>query len=122
MQKTYEISLPSFIRRIKEASVLKAQILSFGCKLQRKGRSRNWLLIGNFEQLENITSYINSSNETSWLWVATRISSLKKNLSFDELTEIAKKQPNITITQFIKQTDCTVAEARRVLDELEDLI
>lgn len=119
MQKSYEIILPSFLRRVMKSYAIKAEIRAIGCTLQRKGRSRNWTLTANFEQLERIISFIHSSEEASWQWLAKHINEHQKNLSHSELINIANKQPGISINQLMARTDCTIAEARLVIDELE---
>lgn len=119
VQKLFEITLPSFLRRVMKAYALKSKIRIIGCTLQRKGRSRNWVLSATFEQLEQVVGAIVASEEASWQWVAKYISEQKNNLSHHELLNIAKKQPGISINQLMARTDCTIAEARLVIDELE---
>jgi hypothetical protein len=113
------ITLPSFLRRVLKAYALKSLIRGQGCELNRIGRSRNWQLKATFEQLENITSLIEQSEESSWQWVAVHISKQSKNLGFDMLLTIAKKNSGITVSELMQRTDCTIAEARRVIDVLE---
>lgn len=113
------ITLPSFLRRVFRAYALKSLIREQGCELSRIGRSRNWQLKATFEQLEAIIETIESSEEPSWQWLATHLSKQRKNLGFDMLVSIAKKKPGITVTELMKRTDCTIAEARRVIDAIE---
>ena len=113
------ITLPSFLRRVLKAYALKSLIRAQGCELNRIGRSRNWQLKATFEQLEEITSLIEQSEESSWQWVAVHISKQSKNLGFDMLLTIAKKNSGITVSELMQRTDCTIAEARRVIDVLE---
>ena len=120
MNKLFEITLSSFLRRVLKADVLKAEIRRLGCTLHRKGRSRHWILSATFEQLEQVIKYVHSCEEPSWQWVAKYISAQKNDLSHNELLNIAKKQPCISINQLMARTDCTIAEARLVIDELED--
>ena len=121
MKKTYEILLPSFIRRIIKPELIKTEVRLIGAILQRKGRSRNWILKANLEQIEKIVTLVHKSEEPSWQWLIQHISSYKKMLTHDDLMQIAKAQPNITINQLTKKTDCTLSEARRIIDELEGL-
>lgn len=120
MQKLFEINLPSFLRRVMKAYALKAEIRAAGCTLQRKGRSRHWTLSATFEQLESIIEVIEASEEPTWQWVAKHLSEQKKDLSHAELLTIARKQPGISLNQLMARTDCTIAEARLVIDELEE--
>ena len=113
------ITLPSFLRRVLKAYALKALIREQGCEINRIGRSRNWQLKATFEQLEQTISLIERSEETSWQWLATHLSKQRKNLSFDMLLTIAQNKPEITVSELMQRTDCTIAEARRVIDTLE---
>ncbi|TWX68149.1 ribosome recycling factor family protein [Colwellia sp. C1TZA3] len=113
------IALPSFLRRVLKAYALKILIREQGCELNRIGRSRNWQLKATFQQLEQTISQIEQSEETSWQWLATHLLKQRKNLGFDMLLIIAEKKPGITVSELVQRTDCTIAEARRVIDILE---
>lgn len=113
------ITLPSFLRRVLKAYAIKTLIREQGGELNRIGRSRNWQLKATFEQLEQTISVIEASDEPSWQWVAAHLSKQRKNLGFDMLVTIAQKKPGITITELMQRTDCTIAEARRVIDAIE---
>ena len=113
------ITLPSFLRRVLKAYALKSLIRAQGCELNRIGRSRNWQLKATFEQLEQTVYLIQQSEEVSWQWVAVHISKQRKNLGLDMLLAIAQKKPGITISELMQRTDCTIAEARKVIDILE---
>jgi len=113
------ITLPSFLRRVLKAYALKTLIREQGCELNRIGRSRNWQLKATFEQLEQVIHVIEQSEELSWQWLATHLSKQRKNLGFDMLISIAQKKPSITVSELMQRTDCTIAEARRVIDMLE---
>ena len=119
MEKSYEIILPSFLRRALKAYTLKTAIRSIGCNLKRKGRSRHWILTANFEQLGQLIEFICVSEEPSWQWLVKLINKNKKRLTHDELMIIAKQQPSITVNQLMARTDCTIAEARLAIDQLE---
>ncbi|MBA6391764.1 hypothetical protein H4J38_13395 [Colwellia sp. BRX10-3] len=113
------ITLPSFIRRVLKAYALKILIREQGCEINRIGRSRNWQLKATFEQLEQTINVIEQSEETSWHWLAVHLSKQSKNLGFNMLLTIAQKKPDITVSELMHRTDCTIAEARRVIDTLE---
>ena len=104
-----------------KAYALKAKIRVAGGELYRIGRSRNWQLRATFEQLEVIISAIESSDEPSWQWLAKHLNNQQKNLSHNDLLRIAKRNLGISINQLMAKTDCTIAQARLVIDELEDL-
>lgn len=119
MAKETTILLPSFLRRVMRAYALKAEIRALGCELQRAGRSRNWRLSGNAEQINNVCLMIEQSGEDSWLWLAKKLRRETEKLSHNMLLTIAKKNTGITVNELIAKTDCTVLEARKVIDELE---
>jgi len=113
------ITLPSFLRRVLKGYALKTLIREQGCELNRIGRSRNWQLKATFEQLEQVITEIEQTEEASWQWLAMYLSKQRKNLGFDMLISIAKKKSGITVSELMLRTDCTIAEARRVIDTLE---
>ncbi len=102
-----------------KAYAIKALIRSQGAELARIGRSRNWQLTANFEQMNNIADLIEHSGEDTWLWVAKLLRSQYVNLSHSALLTIAKKNPGISVNELVTKTDCTVAQARKVIDEIE---
>lgn len=121
MDKIVTISLPSFLRRTMKAYELKAHIRQQGGELNRIGRSRNWQLKANFTQLQNIIAFVDLSNEPSWLWLAKLLRNEYKHLTHDELIKIASTLTDVTISALIARTDCTIVQARTIIDELEGL-
>lgn len=104
-----------------KAYELKAYIRQQGCELNRIGRSRNWQLKASFDQLQNIIAFVDSSNEPSWLWLAKLLRNEYKHLTHDELIKIASTLTDVTISALIARTDCTIVQARTIIDELEGL-
>ncbi len=104
-----------------KAYVLKAHIRQQGCELHRIGRSRNWQLKANFEQLQTIIAFIEISDEASWLWLAKLLRNEYKHLTHNELVKIASTLEDITVSALIARSDCTIAQARAIIDELEGL-
>jgi hypothetical protein len=113
------INLPSLLRKVFKAYALKAGIRDCGCELYRIGRSRNWQLKASFEQLEQVVAFIQASEEPSWQWLVSYLMNQRQTLSHEELLRIAKIKPEITVNQLMARTDCTIAEARKVIDEIE---
>lgn len=114
-----KIKLPSFLRRVVNSNKLKVLIREEGCKLSRIGRSRNWQLQATFEQIEQVILLIDKSDEPSWQWLILHLGKQQKNLTFAMLICIANDKPGITVTELMSRTDCSIAEARRVIDTLE---
>jgi len=121
VEKINSITLASFLRRTMKAYALKAHIRQQGCELKRIGRSRNWLLKANFDQLQAIIAFVELSNEPSWMWLTKQLRREYQNLSHDELLRIATTMEKVTISALIARTDCTIAQARQIIDELEEL-
>jgi len=103
-----------------KAYALKTHIRQQGCELKRIGRSRNWQLNANFDQLQAIIAFIELSGEPSWMWLTKLLKSKYQHLSHDELISIAKKLEKITVSALITRTDCTIAQARKAIDALEE--
>ena len=115
------INLPSFLRRTIKSYAVKAYIRQQGCDLSRVGRSRNWQLKATSTQLQSIVSFIEHENEVSWLWLAKRLKKEYKDLNHEDIITIASNLNTLTIATLMAQTDCTLAQARKVLDELEGI-
>lgn len=107
------------VRRTVNTDELKKHIRSTGAKLSRKGRSRIWKIDANTEQMLMIIQLIEQSGESSWLWLAKRLNEAKPKLSHLELIDIVRRTPTITVTELIASTDCSIAEARMAIDEIE---
>ncbi|MCW8832454.1 MAG: ribosome recycling factor family protein [Colwellia sp.] len=121
LNKINTITLPSFLRKAMKAYALKALIRQQGCELHRIGRSRNWQLKASFEQIQAIIEHIELANEPSWCWLAKLLQKEYQHLSHDELVSIASRLEKVTLSALIAKTDCTIAQARKVIDELEGL-
>lgn len=104
-----------------KAYALKTHIRQQGCELHRIGRSRNWQLKANFTQIQAIIAFIDLSGEPSWLWLTKLLRSKHQHLSHAELLRIASTLEEVTVSALTSRTDCTIAQARQVIDELEGL-
>lgn len=102
-----------------KAYQLKSEIRKLDCELHRIGRSRNWQIKATFEQIEKIITFIELSDEPSWQWLSTLLRKQYEHLTFDALMNIAKKKQNISVNELMARTDCTIAQARKVIDKLE---
>lgn len=102
-----------------KAYALKAEIRALGCELSRIGRSRNWQLSANINQIQSIIALVEASEEASWLWLAKLLRKQQENITHDELLLIAKQNKGITVNRLVALTDCTTAQARRIIDEIE---
>lgn len=114
-----KIILNAFVRKCFDAYLLKAIIRDSGAHLSRKGRSRNWMLIADAKQIAKIISDVEAADQPSWLWFAKLLREQKQSLTQQELLNLVKLNPAISTNQLIALTDCTLAQARQVLDEAE---
>lgn len=87
--------------------------------MSRKGRSRTWYLQANNRQILDIIALIQQSREASWLWVAKCLGAYKRPLRDHELLVLVSKNPGITVNQLMAESDCSLAQARKVLDQFE---
>ena len=62
---------------------------------------------------------IHQSNQESWYWVAKKLAQERQTFSNDELLAVVKDKPAMTVTELMSKTDCTLSEARKVLDQHE---
>lgn len=92
-----------------------------GCELSRIGRSRNWQLKATPNQLQAIVMFIEDENEVSWLWLTKHLKKEYQNLNHESLIALASRLNTLTIAALMAQTDCTLGQARKVLDELEGM-
>jgi hypothetical protein len=121
VSKVHIIKLPSFARRTNKTALLKAQISLSGAKLSRVGRSRNWQLQADFEQLRIIAMFIEQQQEHTWVWLLRLFKTNFQALTHNELLDIADSLKDLTLSSLIAATDCTLAQARKVIDDLEVL-
>ena len=121
MEVIHTINLPAFVRRTMKAYALKSHIRQLGCELSRIGRSRNWQLKASFSQIQALVTLIEQEHEDSWLWLGKLLKREYQYSSHENLLVLATRLDNITVTALMALTDCTLAQARKVLDELEDL-
>lgn len=109
------------MRRCFDTYLLKVIIRDSGAHLSRKGRSRNWMLIADASQIAKIVEDIEHAEQKSWQWVATLLRDQRQSLTQQELLNLVQRNPAISATQLIQLSDCTLAQARQVLDEAEFL-
>ena len=107
-------------RTVKTYAV-KALIRETGAVLTRKGRSSNWLLFADKNQMRQIVTAIEESDQPSWQWLAKLIRQKHHQYSYQELLNLVNRDPGITVKQLVTKTDCTLVEARKVIDDSLEL-
>ena len=116
--KPISIQLNSFLHRIDCKATLIEIFSQKGCSLKRIRRSKNWLLIGNQNQLTEISE---SLREGKTLWIADAIDTALPKPTFN-LTLIVKSNPEMTVNRLRVETGCTLIEARCAIDTAEGFI
>ncbi len=119
MQQQDQIKLNGLVRRTQNTAQLKQLIRDCGAKLSRKGRSRNWMLQADEQQIEQIIDGIYQKDESSWYWLVKVLAENRQKLSLDELLIMAQSDASLTVTQLMGMSDCTIEQARLVLDKAE---
>ena len=119
MAAVITIILPSFLRKSLKAYALKALMRNHGCTLNRIGRSRNWQLNATTEQLTHVIDDIIASDEPSWQWLVKKLNGHVEYTTHESLMNLAKRTPNITVNELMAKANCTIAQARQIIDELE---
>ncbi|MDP2559888.1 ribosome recycling factor family protein [Psychrobium sp. 1_MG-2023] len=114
-----QLLLRAFLRKCFDSYLLKAIIRDSGAHLSRKGRSRDWILIADAQQMQSIVSQIEQAQQPSWQWLVKLLKEQRMQLTHNELVNLVKRNPAISTNQLIGLTDCTLAQARAALDEVE---
>lgn len=119
MAEKKQITLRAFLRKCFDSYLLKAIIRDSGALLSRTGRSRNWILIADVQQIATIIAKVEQAEQPSWLWLAKLLREQRAQMTQDELLNIVKRNPAISVNQLTALTDCTLAQARQTLDIIE---
>jgi hypothetical protein len=75
--------------------------------------------VANNEQIEGIIDLIYLADQDSWMWLVKTLNENKQKLSHEQLLAMVKADAAITISQIMAISDCTLIEARRVLDQAQ---
>lgn len=114
-----KILLRSFLRKCFDSYLIKAIIRDSGAHLSRKGRSRDWILIADAAQIAKIVELVEQAPQPSWQWFAKLLREQREQLTHEQILELVQRNPAISTTQLITLTDCTLAQARKALDDVE---
>ncbi len=119
MASLCHILLPSFLRRAMRAFELKQLVRESGCELSRIGRSRNWRLSATREQMSDIITRVQNSEEATWQWLVPLLEKHRGNFTQSELISLVKRNPQISVNELVILANCTIAEARKAIDTFE---
>ena len=115
-----DIALPSLIQRIggENAKQAKMVLQEYDCQLKRVRRSRNWLLRGDAKMIQSCLLRWQADNPEAFKYLIHKIEVSLQNHA-DKLEPIEVKlqrliahYPNMTLTELMQLTNCSVAEVR----------
>ncbi|USD67547.1 ribosome recycling factor family protein [Vibrio sp. SCSIO 43136] len=122
------VPLPSLIHRMGSDVVKQARVLaqSQGCELKRVRRSRNWQLLGEAAAILSLQSQLRRDHSSEMRFMIDKIAAVPieviPQLSLEEqLIALVVANPNITLSEMMAETDCSVAQARTARFEAESL-
>ena len=113
----FSVPLNSFVHRVSDKGQVMANATECGCQLKRVRRSRNWLLVGEENQLIQFKTMLTHEKDG---WIAIAVDKvLPKPLVC--LALLLAATPSMTVAQLVIESGCSMAEARRAIDEHEGL-
>lgn len=114
------IQLPSLVHRIggEQVKQAKAMALELRCELKRIRRSRHWQLEGQSGSVMDLLIILRQSHAEPMAFLIKKIdesliaTQTKPESKVAILERLISNNPDITLTDLMLQTDCTMAEAR----------
>ncbi|MZI93055.1 ribosome recycling factor [Vibrio sp. CAIM 722] len=127
-ETTLTIPLPSLIHRIggMQTKALKMVATQHQCELKRVRRSRNWQLQGEALHIEQFYRQCQQQSPDTLKFVINKIAPvLAQNQTLleplaDKLQRLLREQPNLTLSELMAQTQCTVQQARQARFAVEE--
>lgn len=124
----HKISLPSLIHRIGRDQVdsIREMAVEHGCMLKRIRRSRNWQVEGCYFSLRTLISELAKGDSLKFQYVIKKLSEAIANIEpprtiEQQLADLIKKNPNITLNELVAETGCEISQARQVRFHYESL-
>ncbi|WKY60000.1 ribosome recycling factor family protein [Vibrio sp. SNU_ST1] len=113
----FSVPLNSFVHRVSDKSQVMASADECGCQLKRVRRSRNWLLVAQEHQLVEFKMMLTHEKD-GWIGIAIDKVLPKPVVC---LASLLAATPAMTVAQLVMESGCSMAEARRAIDEHEAL-
>ena len=113
----FSVPLNSFVHRVSDKSQVMAHAAECGCQLKRVRRSRNWLLVAQEHQLVELKTMLTHEKDG---WIAIAIDKVLPKPVVCLASQLAAT-PSMTVAQLVMESGCSMAEARRAIDEHEGL-
>ncbi|MCG9749227.1 ribosome recycling factor family protein [Vibrio brasiliensis] len=111
------IRLNSFVHRVEDKAIVINLANQTGCHLKRIRRSRHWQLSGEESQLRQLIGQLENVGHQ---WIVKAIEKALPQPEID-LLQILTINPSMTVSQLVVETGCSMSEARRAIDQYEDL-
>lgn len=131
IDQSITVALPSLIHRVggETAQSVKQLALKHECELKRVRRSRHWQMSGDALNIQSLCSELTQQPEKvlfiiKKLNLALQLHQDKLESPTDRLKRLLTENPNMTLSELMEMTHCSVAEARRArfdVDEFEAL-
>ncbi|WP_459681572.1 ribosome recycling factor family protein [Vibrio comitans] len=131
IDQSITVALPSLIHRVGKETVqsVKQLALKHECELKRVRRSRHWQVSGDALNIQALSSELTQQPENvlfilKKLNLALQLHQDKLESPADRLKRLLTENPNMTLSELMEMTHCSVAEARRArfeVDEFESL-
>ncbi|SON50434.1 ribosome recycling factor family protein [Vibrio tapetis] len=123
------IALPSLIHRMGGDTVKQAKqlALSHHCVLKRVRRSRNWQLLGESRHIMPLLIALRAGYPEAMGYLIDKVSIYQKTKvkptfsMHEQLLHLLSENPNITLSEMMDVTHCSIAQARRARFETEDM-
>lgn len=110
------ITLNSFVHRVPDKTQVIALASQYGCHLKRIRRSRHWQLSGEENQLRLFSDQL---EDETLQWINKAIEKVVPKPKV-ALSQLLADNPAMTVGQLVLETGCSMAEARRAIDQHED--
>ncbi|GEA49668.1 ribosome recycling factor Rrf [Vibrio inusitatus NBRC 102082] len=126
MDQSITVALPSLIHRVGKETVqsVKQLALKHECELKRVRRSRHWQVSGNALNVQALCLALTQEPKDvlfilKKLDLALQLHQDKLELPADRLKRLLIENPNMTLSELMEMTRCSVAEARRARFEVD---
>ncbi|MEZ9133836.1 ribosome recycling factor [Vibrio breoganii] len=121
------VALPSLIHRVGGETVqsVKQLALKHECELKRVRRSRHWQVSGDAINIQALCSELSQQPDSVLFFIkklnlALQLHQDKLESPADRLKRLLTENPNMTLSELMEMTHCSVAEARRARFEVDE--
>ncbi len=124
------VNLPSLIHRLgrDKVNTAKGYAAESHCELKRIRRSRNWQINGNPENLRCVSNTLKVAHPDEMNYLVSKIeqqlakSDKQPETTQQKLTRLLLENPDMTLTELMAETNCSISEARRVRFQVDEFV